>query len=188
MEDSGGSSGGGGVVYGGGSGSSGGSSSGATTSSGGSTHPMLVDVDPNQTMSVNAGDGVGVFTEYASGGHWHVYWTCDTNKTSLSCAFDVTVSVSAGSIENVSGQGSVGGSGVTQGRNQTEATSTTTTGIDGIAFDTVVPPGTTPVITLDAKMDGNEDPTFLFFVQDGQINGNYAGQLTDPLMLEPKTP
>ena len=27
-----------------------------------------------------------------------------------------------------------------------------------------------------------------FFVQDGVINGNYAGTITDPLMLEGKTP
>jgi hypothetical protein len=186
MEDgSGAASGGGG--YAGSSGGSSGSSSG-TTSSGGSTHPMLVDVDPNQTMSVNAGDGVGVFTEYQSGGHWHVYWTCDTNKTALQCSFDVTVSVSSGTIANIAGQGSVNGRAVSQTPTQIEVTSTTTTAIDGITFDTDVTSGTTPVITLDAKMDGAEDPTFLFFVQDGQINGNYGGTLTDPLMLEPKTP
>lgn len=187
MEDGGGSS-GGGVGYASSSGGSSGSSSGSTSSSGGTTHPMLVDVDPNQTMSVNPGDGVGVFTEYQSGGHWHVYWTCDTNKTALSCAFDVTVSVSAGTIANVVGQGSVSGRAVSQNPTHIEATSTTTTGLDGITFDTDESAGATPIITLDAKMDGAEDPTFLFFVQDGQINGNYGGQLTDPLMLEPKTP
>ena len=62
---------------------------------------------------------------------------------------------------------------------------TTTTAVDGVTFDTVLPAGTTPVITLDAKLNGVEDPTYLFFVQNGQINGNYTGQLTDPLMLEP---
>jgi hypothetical protein len=185
VDGSGGSSGGGGVAYGGGSSSSGGS----TTTSGGNTQPMLVDVDPNRTMSANPGDGVGVFTEYQSGGHWHVWWTCDTNKTSESCPFDVTVSVSTGTIANVAGQTVQTGATFNQGsQTRVEAITTTTTGIDGITFDTVVPSGTTPIITLDAKLGGVEDPSFLFFVQDGQINGNYTGSLTDPLMLEPSTP
>jgi hypothetical protein len=174
-----------GVAYAGG----GSSGAGSSSSSGGNGRPMLVDVDPNQTMSVNAGDGVGVFTEYQTGGHWHVYWTCDTNKTNLSCAFDVTVTVSAGTIANVSSQRNQSGDALTQASpTQIEATTTTTTGTDGVTFDTVVPAGTTPIITLDAKMDGAEDPTFLFFVQDGNIKGNYSGSLTDPLMLEPSTP
>ncbi len=32
------------------------------------------------------------------------------------------------------------------------------------------------------------DGSFLFFVQDGVVNGNYTGTITDPLMLEGKTP
>jgi hypothetical protein len=140
-------------------------------------------------MSANPGDGVGVFTEYQSGGHWHVWWTCDTNKTSLSCSFDVTVSVSKGTLANLAGQTQERGDTVTQtGSTQIEATTLTTTGTDGVTFDTVVPTGATPIITLDAKLNGVEDPSFLFFVQDGQINGNYQGSLTDPLMLEPSIP
>ena len=69
-----------------------------------------------------------------------------------------------------------------------ELVTTTTTGIDGVTFDTVVPAGTTPIITLNAKLNGVDDGQYLFFVQDGQINGNYAGTLTDPLMLEPSSP
>ena len=41
---------------------------------------------------------------------------------------------------------------------------------------------------LDAKLDGVGDPAYLFFVQDGSVNGGYSGMLTDPLMLEPSTP
>jgi hypothetical protein len=177
----------GGGYAGGGYGPSGGSTT--SSSSGGGVQAMLVDVDPNRTMSANPGDGVGVFTEYESGGHWHVWWTCDTNKTSLPCAFDVTVSVTTGTIANLSGQTLERGDTVTQASpTQIEATTTTTSAVDGMTFDTVVPSGTTPIITLDAKLSGVEDASFLFFVQDGQINGNYSGSLTDPLMLEPTIP
>jgi hypothetical protein len=184
-----------------GSGSSGGesgyaggssSSSGGGTSSSGSstpTQPMLVDVDPNRTMNATPGNGVGVFTQYETGGHWNVWWTCDTSKTSLPCAFDVTVTVSTGTIANVAGETLEAAEAPTQATTQSvELVTTTTTGIDGVTFDTVVPAGATPIIRLDAKLNGLDDGQYLFFVQDGQINGNYAGTLTDPLMLEPSSP
>jgi hypothetical protein len=178
---------GGGYGYGGSSSSS--SGGGTTTSSGGSTQPMLVDVDPNRTMNASPGQGVGVFTQYETGGHWDIWWTCDTSKTSLPCAFDVTVTVSTGTIASVAGQTLAAGDAPTQASTQSvELVTTTTTGIDGMTFDTVVPAGTTPIITLNAKLNGVDDAEYLFFVQDGQINGNYAGMLTDPLMLEPSSP
>jgi hypothetical protein len=180
------SSGGGG--YGG---SSSGSASGTSSSSGGSTstQPMLVVVDPNRTMNATPGDGVGVFTQYVTGGHWNIWWTCDTNKTSLPCAFDVTVTVSTGTIANAAGQTLGSTDTLTQSSTQDiEVVTTTTTGIQGVTFDTVVPPGTTPIITLNAELGGMAAPQYLFFVQDGEINGNYQGMLTDPLMLEPSSP
>jgi hypothetical protein len=168
------------------------SSSGGASSSGGSpsgpTQPMLVVVDTNRTMSASPGEGVGVFTQYATGGHWNVWWTCDTSKTGLPCAFDVTVSVTSGTIANVTGQSRATTDGVTSTSQSLEATTTTTTGVDGVTFDTVVASGATPIITLDAKVGGVEDGSYLFFVQDGVINGNYPGSLTDPLMLEPLSP
>jgi hypothetical protein len=151
---------------------------------------MLVDVDPDRTMTATPGDGVGVFTEYQAGGHWHVWWTCDTKKTNLPCGFDVAISVTQGTIANVAS--AIGrGDTLTQASSaEIEAQTTTTSEVSGVTFDTVLPAGVTskPVITLDAKMDGVEDPNFLFFVQDGQINGSFAGSLTNPLMLEPSTP
>ena len=149
---------------------------------------MLVVVDTDRTMNANPGDGVGVFTEYRAGGHWRVWWTCDTNKTAQSCDFDVTASVSSGAITKAASIGNTSllpsGPGTSAGPVQTEGQATTTTSTDGISFD--APAGAT--VTLDAKMDGQEDGSFLFFVQDGKINGGYAGTLTDPLMLQPSAP
>jgi hypothetical protein len=160
--------------------------SGATSAP---TTPMLVDVDANRTMSASPGDGVGVFTQYQTGGHWNVWWTCDTNKTGLPCSFDVSVTVSTGSIAEVAGQALTAGDTLTQaGSQQIQVLTTTTTAVAGVTFDTVVPPGTTPIITLDAELGGVSDPAYLFFVQDGTVNGGYSGMLTDPLMLEPSTP
>jgi hypothetical protein len=184
--DSGSSGGSGGGAFAGGSSSSGGSGS----SSGGSVQPMLVDVDPNQTMNASPGDGVGVFVEYQTGGHWIVWWTCDTNKTGESCAFDNVLSVSKGTIANIGSMTpGVAPTGVTQNApGAIEAQTNTTTGIDGVTFDTPLTAGEVPVVTLDAKVNGQENPAWLFFVQDGKINGGTTDMLTDPLMFEPSTP
>lgn len=168
-----------------GSGSGGGTSSGAVGSTTPSASPILVDVDPGRTLNANPGDGVGVFTEYVSGGHWHVWWTCDTNKSTQSCSFDVRVSVDRDTITNVTGEVATAPStGIVQNASGIEDTTLTRANIDGMHFDTT--PGA--IITLTATMDGNYDGQFLFFVQDGQVNGNYPGTVTDPLMLEGKTP
>jgi hypothetical protein len=44
------------------------------------------------------------------------------------------------------------------------------------------------VITVEASVGGVKDGSFLFFVQDGKVNGGYAGKLTNPLQLQGKTP
>src|SRR5690349_15935816 len=84
--------------------SRGGTAAGAGSSSGSdnggsvgqpSPYPITAKVDTDQTMQVSPGQGVGVFTEYVSGGHWHVWWTCDTNVNpqAASCFFSLKISV-----------------------------------------------------------------------------------------------
>src|SRR5258706_11303842 len=63
--------------------------------------PLLVTVDTDKVMNATPGDGVGVFIEYKTGGTWHVWWTCDTNKSQKPCAFDVLATASTGTIKNV---------------------------------------------------------------------------------------
>src|SRR5689334_23022928 len=72
----------------------GGGGSGAAGSTG-SPSPMLVEIDTDQTMTADPGQGVGVFVEYSKGGHWHVWWTCDTAKTRQSCEFSVSASTAS---------------------------------------------------------------------------------------------
>jgi hypothetical protein len=150
---------------------------------------MLVDVDANLTMSATPGDGVGVFTQYRSGGHWNVWWTCDTNETGEPCSFDVSVTVAAGSITAANGQALEEGDTLTQaGPRQIEVQTVTTAAVAGVTFDTLVPSGATPLITLDVKLGGVSNPSYLFFVQDRRVNGGYSGTLTDPVMFEPSSP
>ncbi|MDF2692685.1 MAG: hypothetical protein K0S65_1068 [Labilithrix sp.] len=150
----------------------------------GSPSPMLVEVDADQTMTATGGEGVGVFIEYFKGGHWHVWWTCDTAQTRQSCDFSVSAAAASGNITNLDAAELTGGFATSPTASRVEATSNTTTEVHGVRFDTA--PGA--VITVDASVGGLKDGAFLFFVQDGKVNGGFTGKLTNPLQLQGNAP
>ena len=165
---------------------SGGTSGGgtATGTTGGAVAPMLVEVDTDQTMNADPGQGVGVFVEYGAGGKWHVWWTCDTLRTSKPCDVDLTITSANGPIANVDTSALAGGFTQSPEATRLEASVRTTTEVHGLRFDTL--PGS--AITIDASVSGLRDGSFLFFVQDGKVRGGFQGLVTNPLQLQGKTP
>ena len=160
-------------------------SSASPSGNGSSTQPLLVDVDTGKTMTAAPGEGVGIFVEYKAGGHWHVSWTCDTNRTSLECTFSLQLSSITGQIANLSVNGQAQGDNVQQTDTQTiNARTTTTSNAVDITFDT----DAGGKIQINANVGGVQDPSFFFFVQNGEVNGGYQGQLTDPLQFEGNSP
>ena len=165
---------------------------GAVTGSaapGSSPTPMLVTVDTDEVMNADPGQGVGVFAEYAAGGKWHLWWTCDSVKSQLACDVAVSATAASGTIDAVNADELQGGFVTSPDPSRVEARSTTTTEVHGIRFKTN--PGA--VITLEATIVGLKEgpgPTrsFFFFVQDRKINGGYTGPLTNPLQLQGKVP
>jgi hypothetical protein len=145
---------------------------------------MLVEVDTDQTMTAVGGDGVGVFIEYAKGGHWHVWWTCDTTRTQQSCEFSVSAAATSGNISNLDSAELAGGFTTSPTASRVDAKSTTTSQVHGMRFDT----DAGAIVTIDAAVGGLKDGAFLFFVQDGKVNGGFAGRLTNPLQVQGKTP
>jgi hypothetical protein len=125
-----------------------------------SIDPMLVEVDTGKTMTAQPGDGVGVFIEYAGGGKWHIFWTCDTNQTRQSCNF-----ISRSQTEAFG----AGDALVSVSPKQIVAATRTTTQASGVTFETEA--GAT--VLVDASVSGLEDSRFLFFVQDGAVNGGF---------------
>jgi hypothetical protein len=150
--------------------------------------PILVDVDNDKTMNATPGGGVGVFIEYGTGGHWHVWWTCDTNvnpQGALTCDFAIRASVTQGAITILKDETPKGATRLTGSpAQQIDATTTTGAEAHGVYFDAA--PGA--VVTLEAQIGGQEDGRYFFFVQNGQVNGGYTGTLTDPLMVEGAKP
>jgi hypothetical protein len=148
------------------------------------TQPLVVVVDTDRVLTATPGQGVGVFTEYRGGGHWHVWWTCDTAVSQSTCTFEINVAVSGGVISNVQSEGAAVQSWVAATPRQVTVSTVTSTELDGITFD--APAGQS--IQVDAQLNGTRDGQFLFFVQDGIVNGGYMGQLSDPLVFSPSTP
>jgi hypothetical protein len=161
-----------------------GTSAGTTGNAPVATAPILVEVDTDQTMTADPGQGVGVFVEYAAGGKWHVWWTCDTTRTNKVCDVDVTITSGNGPIANLDTRALTGGFVATPEPARVEASVRTTTEVHGLTFDTL--PGA--IITVEANVSGLKDGSFLFFVQDGKVRGGFQGVLTNPLQLQGKTP
>lgn len=166
--------------------SSGSSSGGSSSSSSGGTAiaPMLVVVDTDQTLTAAPGEGVGVFIEYAAGGHWTIWWTCDTNITGQSCNMLVDASIESGDITAVTPTGLDNGGLDTSDPARLRASTSVSTTLQGVTFTTA--PGA--VLTVEASVGGLKDAAFLFFVQDGKVNGGAQSKLTNPLKLQGSTP
>jgi len=52
-----------------------------------------VDIETGEMLTADPGAGAGVFVEYAAGGAYHVFSTCDTNTSGLSCQWLMVASV-----------------------------------------------------------------------------------------------
>jgi hypothetical protein len=62
---------------------------------------FAVDVDTGETLEGHPGQGYGVFVEYAAGGDWHLWTTCDSDVTGYACRWDLIASVDATSTLEV---------------------------------------------------------------------------------------
>jgi len=73
--------------------------------------PMLAKIDPAGTMVQTPGEGVGVFTQYEPtsaadpGGHWYVWWTCDTDISNEACPFSIEINVESGALTSAMAEG-----------------------------------------------------------------------------------
>ena len=136
--------------------------------------PLVVEVDPDRTMKAEGGQGVGVFVEYASGGKWHLFWTCDTALSGQSCEFLLRVTATTGTLtvqdKNVDPAASF------------EFESLTKTEVNETYFDAKAGSD----VQIEAIIGGEHSSRFFFFVQNGAVNGDYTGILTDPLIFRPK--
>jgi hypothetical protein len=161
---------------------------------GASPQPMLVRAETGQILQSKPGEGVGVFVEYAAGGHWTIWWTCDTDKTARTCNYGINATTQSGHITNVAGydgttltpsEGGPFDAGLSEaGPPAFPIQGAVTTQIQGITFDT--DPGAT--IEVTATLDDSYDGSLFYFVDDNKVKDGYHGVLTDPLEFQPTSP
>jgi len=162
--------------------------SGCVWSSEGPPPPRLVTqatVDTGPTLTVSPGTGAGVFVEYQAGGHWHVWWTCDTNLSGLPCTFHVDVIAQSGTIGNVAGDRlEANDSLVTPNPTEVTLDTSTSTGVDGVFFDT--DPGA--AINVLQVIGDAQDGTYFYWSQGGQILGGGDVDAADPMSFVGSSP
>lgn len=139
-----------------------------------------VEIETDTRIDVDKGQGAGVFLEYASGGEWELFTTCDTQVSDLLCEFDIVLSVPLGSqIESATRvELERGDHVVRQEGGVLQLLWLTGSDFDRVTFRT--DPGET--LRLDALIDGYPDPELIFW------NGYGALQIaapSNPLDLTP---
>jgi hypothetical protein len=151
--------------------------------------PLVRDavVDTGTTLTEPPGTGAGVFVEYQPGGHWHLWWTCDTKLSGLPCTFYVDAIASTGAITNVTGDQLESDDSIsTPASDEVSLTTDTTTGVDGVFFDTT--PGAT--INLLQQIGSTQDGTFFLWgaTGGGVEGGGDPPNVADPLNFTPSSP
>lgn len=143
-------------------------------------------IDTDATLSVDPGRGVGVFVEYASGGTWRVYVSCDTFESEVPCHWDVLVSstgplTNAEALELSAAAASSGLDIAASGRSAIHLTTETTTELEGMTFESA--PGAT--LRLDVLLDGVADGRFIYWVGGGAVHTGAPASILDLVPTSP---
>ena len=68
-------------------------------------NPYYTTVDRGATLSTDLGEGAGFFVEYAEGGNWTVWTSCDANLTGQLCFFEASIVAFDSNIHDAAGEG-----------------------------------------------------------------------------------
>ena len=146
--------------------------------------PKQVGITPDKTLNAAPGDGVGIFAEYATGGHWHVWTTCDTNKSKLACDFEAFAIPEKGAkISNVQAAEMLESGDVAEklADGSAHLSVSTSTELDGMTFDAT--PGA--VVELEVYFNGAPDARVVFWYGNETL---HTGAPTDPVDFLPDAP
>lgn len=146
--------------------------------------PQEVAIDADALLEAKPGEGVAVMVEYATGGRWRVFTSCDYNadeNPGQACRFDVFAKVldEGRRISNATGQELSGKDNIQiQADGTAHLYTENTLSLTGLTFDTA--PGAT--LELDVYLDAVQDPHLIYWVGDGVL---HQGAPTDPLRFVP---
>jgi hypothetical protein len=162
------------------------SGGGSYAGSGGSPsqNVVLAKIDTGETLTTEKGKGAGVFVEYAEGGRWHVFTSCDFDLYGEKCDWDVLATVQTGGpMTNAlieSAEQADGDRLYSDGASVNLVVSTASD-FDGMTFMT--DPGAT--VRIDVLLGGAADARYIYWVGDG---GVHSGAPSNPIDLKPSIP
>jgi hypothetical protein len=145
---------------------------------------VTAKIDTGETLTTDKGKGAGVFIEYAEGGRWHVFTSCDYDLYGEECQWDVLASVgSGGQITNaeIESAESADGDKLYSDSTSVNLVVSTASDFDGMTFSTQ--PGAT--VRIDVLLGGAADARYIYWVGDG---GLHTGAPSNPIDLKPSTP
>jgi len=140
-------------------------------------------IDAGALLEAEPGDGVGVYVEYLSEGRWHVFTTCDTDRSGYDCEFDIVIAPLHGAplygveLEDLEADDTVH----VDAHDRLNFVAYTAFDTDGVYFDTDPGEG----IRLDVLLDRECGNRYVYWVGDGAIHG---GAPSNPFELEPVEP
>lgn len=144
-----------------------------------SDDPVEVVIDTGATLSVEPGEGVGVFVEHLGDGFWHVSTTCDTSYSGYACAFNLNLqalNLRVSDLEDL------------------ESDDAVSEGVDLVYFDPttafdsdamVLEAEPDAPLRLEVFLDGRSEPRFTYWIGGGIL---HTGAPSNPLDFRPEDP
>jgi hypothetical protein len=144
----------------------------------------LVSIDTDQTLDAIPGEGVGLFVEYAAGGEWHLWTTCDTNYSNVACKFDAFVTVDKSSEIISVEEGDLEGYDVVEVLESGEVHfhGETASDVDNMVVTTT--PGA--ILRLEMSLDGIANERYVYWIGNGGVL--HEGAPSNPVNFQPSKP
>jgi len=148
-----------------------------------STNVLRVDIDTGETLTADAGQGAGLFVEYVTGGAYHVFSTCDTDKSGFSCEWRMVASVDPTLALSVKDDGDLEKDDVITriDKGAVNLLFNSDSDFDGAVL--TVPAG--EKLRLNVLLDGAVDASLVNWVSDGSVR---TGAPSDPVDFVPTSP
>ncbi len=138
-------------------------------------------ISSDETLSTELGSGAGLFVEYARGGVWRLWTSCDTALTGHGCAFQIDVA-SFGRIDAVDGIELEPYDHVDVFKDGT-LSFYAETDYDSDAIEIFAAPGA--LLEVAVALDGVVDPSYVVWVGHGSVN---EGAPSSPVVFQPDAP
>jgi hypothetical protein len=145
---------------------------------------MQFSVETDKVLESPAGEGIGLFVEYATGGIWRLWTTCDTNYSNVGCKFDIAASVDTSSKIDIAEGSELEGFDSVDALDDGSVAFHAETASDFDVMTLETTPGS--ILRVEILLDGASAERFIYWVGgDGFL---HEGAPTNPVDFKPTLP